>query len=121
MAIYPGVTGRGRDERAGPRPDPATRDHAAAAVGQPSSPTQERTAMTTTDHAQATSPGTDRLITPEEVATILGGGNITAATVKHRWKHWGLHAHHIGKFLRFRESDVHAYVNSTTGQPAPTH
>lgn len=76
--------------------------------------------MTTTDHAHATGPDQDRLITPEEVATMLGGGNITAATVKHRWKHWGLHAHHVGKFLRFRQSDIHAYVNRTSGQPAPT-
>jgi hypothetical protein len=76
--------------------------------------------MTTTDHAQATGPGTSRLITPEEVAVMLGGGNITAATVKHRWKHWGLHAHHVGKFLRFRESDIHAYVDRTTTQPART-
>ncbi len=50
---------------------------------------------------------------------MLGGGNITADTVKHRWKHWGLNAHHVGKFLRFRESDIHAYMNSTTGQPDP--
>lgn len=64
--------------------------------------------MTTTDTGQ------DRLIPAEEVAEKLGGGKITAQTVMNRHRHWGLHAVRVGKFTRFRESDVNDFINHTT-------
>jgi excisionase family DNA binding protein len=58
---------------------------------------------------QQHSPG-NQLLTPAEVAAILGG-SITAATIVRRWRTWGLHAIRIGRELRFRESDLHTWIN----------
>lgn len=57
---------------------------------------------------------TERLLTPEQVADRLGGRPITADTVKRRHKQWKLPAAHVGKFLRFREADVDAFINRRT-------
>jgi excisionase family DNA binding protein len=54
-------------------------------------------------------PPEDRLLTPAEVAEILGG-DITAETVVRRWRKWKLPTHKIGRELRFWESDVYAWI-----------
>ncbi|HEY1703595.1 MAG TPA: hypothetical protein VGG75_28170 [Trebonia sp.] len=54
----------------------------------------------------------DRLLTPGEVAAILGGEEITADTVVRSYKRWGLRAVKVGKFLRWTEHDVTAWVNA---------
>ena len=51
----------------------------------------------------------DRLMDANEVAQIFGG-SMTDKTVKRRYRAWGLPAHHIGKELRWWESDVYEYI-----------
>ena len=43
------------------------------------------------------------------VATLLGG-DISARTVRAYWRIWGLQAYRVGKHLRWRETDVHAWI-----------
>lgn len=62
-------------------------------------------------HQPTPDPDNDRMLTPAQVAEILGG-NVTAGTVVRRRRSWGLPAHKVGRELRFRESDVHAWIRS---------
>jgi excisionase family DNA binding protein len=52
-----------------------------------------------------------RLLTPAEVAQILGG-NTTAGTIVRRWRAWKLPAHRVGRELRFFESDVYTWIKN---------
>jgi excisionase family DNA binding protein len=51
--------------------------------------------------------GSNRLLSSRDVAAILA---IPERTVRDRWKEWGLPAYRIGKHLRWKERDVHAWI-----------
>jgi excisionase family DNA binding protein len=53
--------------------------------------------------------GSNRLLTPEEVAEWL---RVSPVTVKNKYRTWGLKAQKVGRLLRFRERDVVAYLDS---------
>jgi excisionase family DNA binding protein len=52
-----------------------------------------------------------RLLTAAQVAALLGG-NITARTVRAYWRTWDLQAYRVGKHLRWKETDVHAWIHN---------
>ncbi|MGW2539643.1 helix-turn-helix domain-containing protein [Kitasatospora sp. NPDC001574] len=52
--------------------------------------------------------GSNRLLTPEEVAGWL---KVSESTVRNRYRLWGLKAQKVGRLLRFRERDVVAYLD----------
>ena len=52
--------------------------------------------------------GSNRLLSAREVATILG---VPERTVRERWREWNLPAYRIGKHLRWREREVHAWID----------
>ena len=49
-----------------------------------------------------------RLLTTAEAAAIL---NIKPRALKDHWRNWGLPAIKVGRELRFRESDILAYID----------
>jgi excisionase family DNA binding protein len=51
--------------------------------------------------------GSNRLLSAREVAEILG---VPERTVRERWREWNLPAYRIGKHLRWREREVHAWI-----------
>ncbi|WP_406438949.1 helix-turn-helix domain-containing protein [Streptomyces sp. NBC_01613] len=53
--------------------------------------------------------GSNRLLTPAEVADWL---KVSEVTVKNRYRKWGLKAQKVGRLLRFRERDIVAYLDS---------
>ncbi|QVJ00281.1 helix-turn-helix domain-containing protein [Nocardiopsis eucommiae] len=53
--------------------------------------------------------GSNRLMSPDEVAAYLG---VPKKTVYDRWKEWGLRGIKVGRHLRFRERNVEAWVNA---------
>ncbi|MEU1629333.1 helix-turn-helix domain-containing protein [Streptomyces sp. NPDC020096] len=53
--------------------------------------------------------GSNRLLTPAEVADWL---KVSEVTVKNRYRNWGLRAQKVGRLLRFRERDIVAYLDS---------
>ena len=52
--------------------------------------------------------GSNRLMPACEVAAILG---VPERTVRERWREWNLPAYRIGKHLRWREREVHAWID----------
>ena len=52
--------------------------------------------------------GSNRLLSAREVAEILG---VPERTVRERWREWNLPAYRIGKHLRWREREVHAWID----------
>ncbi|MFB8128567.1 helix-turn-helix domain-containing protein [Streptomyces mirabilis] len=54
-----------------------------------------------------TAGGSNRLLTPEEVAAWL---KVSEITVKNNYPAWGIKAQKIGRLLRFRERDIVAYL-----------
>jgi excisionase family DNA binding protein len=52
--------------------------------------------------------GSNRLLSAREVAAILG---VPERTVRERWREWQLPAYRIGKHLRWREREVHAWID----------
>ncbi len=52
--------------------------------------------------------GSNRLLSAREVGELLG---LPEATIRDRWKTWGLEAHRIGRALRWRERDVQAWID----------
>lgn len=52
--------------------------------------------------------GSSRLLSAREVAAILG---VPERTVRERWREWNLPAYRIGKHLRWREREVHAWID----------
>jgi excisionase family DNA binding protein len=89
LAQYPATPGN--DER---RPAPETGNN------------QPRAAQRTMPQ-KGTLGGSNRLLSSRDVAAILA---IPERTVRDRWKEWGLPAYRIGKHLRWKERDVHAWI-----------
>jgi excisionase family DNA binding protein len=52
--------------------------------------------------------GSNLLLSSREVAAILG---VPERTVRERWREWKLPAYRIGKHLRWREREVHAWID----------
>lgn len=84
-------------------------------------PTPKGAELTVTPHDQADDSHPARadpddpdahMIDAAQVAQIIGG-RCTAATVKRRYKHWGLTAYRPGKELRFKETEVRDWINKT--------
>lgn len=48
------------------------------------------------------------MLSARDVAAILA---VPERTVRARWREWGLPAYRIGKHLRWRERDVHAWID----------
>ncbi|NWF28219.1 helix-turn-helix domain-containing protein [Streptomyces sp. PKU-EA00015] len=59
-----------------------------------------------------TAGGSNRLLTPEEVAAWL---KVSETTVKNKYRSWGLKAQKVGRLLRFRERDIVAYLDNHYG------
>lgn len=56
--------------------------------------------------------GSNRLLTPGEVAAWL---KVSEVTVKNKYRAWGLKPQKVGRLLRFRERDVAAYLEEHYG------
>ncbi|MGW1259684.1 helix-turn-helix domain-containing protein [Streptomyces sp. NPDC002513] len=56
--------------------------------------------------------GSNRLLTPEEVAAWL---KVSENTVKNKYRTWGLRPQKVGRLLRFRERDIVAYLDDNYG------
>ncbi|MBT2418088.1 helix-turn-helix domain-containing protein [Streptomyces sp. ISL-22] len=56
--------------------------------------------------------GSNRLLTPEEVADWL---KVSATTVRNKYRSWGLKPQKVGRLLRFRERDVMTYLDEHYG------
>ena len=54
----------------------------------------------------------NRLLTPEEVASRL---KVSETTVKNKYRTWGLRPQKVGRLLRFRERDIVAYLDDNYG------
>ena len=52
--------------------------------------------------------GSNRMLSARDVAAILA---VPERTVRDKWREWGLPAYRIGKHLRWRERDVHAWID----------
>lgn len=52
--------------------------------------------------------GSNRMLSARDVAAILG---IPERTIRDKWREWQLPAYRIGKHLRWRERDVHAWID----------
>jgi excisionase family DNA binding protein len=52
--------------------------------------------------------GSNKMLSAREVAAIL---SVPERTVRERWRDWGLPAYRIGKHLRWREREVHAWID----------
>ncbi|MFI5763861.1 helix-turn-helix domain-containing protein [Streptomyces sp. NPDC051563] len=56
--------------------------------------------------------GSNRLLTPKEVASWL---KVSEITVKNKYRTWGLRPQKVGRLLRFRERDIVAYLEDHYG------
>ncbi|MEU1309195.1 helix-turn-helix domain-containing protein [Streptomyces cinnamoneus] len=56
--------------------------------------------------------GSNRLLTPDEVANWL---RVSEITVKNKYRMWGLRPQKVGRLLRFRERDIVAYLDDHYG------
>jgi excisionase family DNA binding protein len=56
--------------------------------------------------------GSNRLLTPEEVAEWL---KVSDTTVRNKYRAWGLKAQKVGRLLRFRERDIVSYLEDNYG------
>lgn len=52
--------------------------------------------------------GSNRMLSARDVAAILA---VPERTVREKWREWGLPAYRIGKHLRWRERDLHAWID----------
>lgn len=55
--------------------------------------------------------GSNRMLSAHDVAAILA---VPERTVRDKWREWGLQAYRIGKHLRWKERDVHAWIDRQT-------
>ncbi len=55
--------------------------------------------------------GSNRMLPARDVAAILA---VPERTVRDKWRDWRLQAYRIGKHLRWRERDVHAWIDRQT-------
>jgi len=89
-----GGTGR-RDETTGqPHDTPRSRRKVIPVTSDPRPP-------------KGTLGGSNRMLSSRDVAAILA---IPERTVRDKWREWGLPAYRIGKHLRWRERDLHAWI-----------
>ncbi|MEU7149696.1 helix-turn-helix domain-containing protein [Streptomyces sp. NPDC045456] len=56
--------------------------------------------------------GSNRLLTPAEVAEWL---QVSEVTIKNKYRTWGLKPQKVGRLLRFRERDVLTYLDAHYG------
>ncbi|MFE9601449.1 helix-turn-helix domain-containing protein [Streptomyces hokutonensis] len=59
-----------------------------------------------------TAGGSNKLLTPGEVASWL---QVSETTVKNKYRAWGLKPQKVGRLLRFRERDIIAYLEDNYG------
>ncbi|MFJ6483097.1 helix-turn-helix domain-containing protein [Streptomyces sp. NPDC091682] len=59
-----------------------------------------------------TAGGSNRLLTPAEVADWL---KVSDITVRNKYRSWGLKPQKVGRLLRFRERDIVAYLEDHYG------
>jgi excisionase family DNA binding protein len=52
--------------------------------------------------------GSNRMMSAREVAAIL---SVPERTVREKWREWQLPAYRIGKHLRWKEREVHAWID----------
>ena len=52
--------------------------------------------------------GSNRMLSAREVAAIL---SVPERTVREKWRDWELPAYRIGKHLRWKEREVHAWID----------
>ena len=52
--------------------------------------------------------GSNRMLSARDVAELL---SVPERTVRDKWREWGLPAYRIGKHLRWKERDVHAWID----------
>ena len=52
--------------------------------------------------------GSNRMLSAREVAAIL---SVPERTVREKWREWDLPAYRIGKHLRWKEREVHAWID----------
>jgi excisionase family DNA binding protein len=75
---------------------------------EPGNRSKEANAYRKVNQRYGTLGGSNRMLSVREVAEILG---IPERTVRDKWREWGLTAYRIGKHLRWRERDVHAWID----------
>jgi excisionase family DNA binding protein len=61
----------------------------------------------------------DRMLSPEDVAGMLGG-DINARSVRDHRHQWGLKSYKIGRHVRFTFTDVHAWI-AARQDPSKNH
>jgi len=52
--------------------------------------------------------GSNRMLSAREVAEIL---SVPERTVREKWRDWDLPAYRIGKHLRWKEREIHAWID----------
>jgi excisionase family DNA binding protein len=52
--------------------------------------------------------GSNRMLSAREVAAIL---SIPERTIREKWRDWELPAYRIGKHLRWKEREVHSWID----------
>jgi excisionase family DNA binding protein len=52
--------------------------------------------------------GSNRMLSAREVAAIL---SVPERTIREKWRDWKLPAYRIGKHLRWKEREVHAWID----------
>jgi excisionase family DNA binding protein len=52
--------------------------------------------------------GSNKMLSAREVAEIL---SVPERTVREKWREWELPAYRIGKHLRWKEREVHAWID----------
>ena len=52
--------------------------------------------------------GSNRMLSAREVAAIL---SVPERTVREKWRDWELPAYRIGKHLRWKEREVHTWID----------
>jgi excisionase family DNA binding protein len=52
--------------------------------------------------------GSNKMLSAREVAAIL---SVPERTIREKWRAWGLPAYRIGKHLRWKEREVHAWID----------
>lgn len=51
--------------------------------------------------------GSNRLLSPEDLAEVLG---VSRKTVYRNWQSWGLQGRRLGRQIRFSERDVQQFI-----------
>ncbi|MCZ0972496.1 helix-turn-helix domain-containing protein [Streptomyces albulus] len=74
--------------------------------------TAGRTPVPVRGGAHMTRGGSNRLLTVEEVAAWL---RVSEATVRNKYRAWGIRPQKVGRLLRFRERDIANYLEKHYG------